>query len=108
VSFPFEDYPLLVACWYQDGCPACEEFLPRLRAVADRYKACVPTAILDANQFSDDADGLWVRTTPTLMILRHGRRSPYVLGSVSDPEIEQYYQTVLRGMAMGGQACELP
>lgn len=106
--FPFHHYPLLIACWYQEGCPACEEFIPRLRAIGEHYKACVPTAILDASQFSDDADSLWVRSTPTTMILRSGRRSPFVLASaVGDASIHAYYQTALRGLAMGGQACEL-
>jgi thiol-disulfide isomerase/thioredoxin len=106
-SFPFSDYPLLVACWYQDGCPACEEYLPRLRGVAERYKACVPTAILDANEYTEDADGVFVRATPTTMILRYGRRSPYTIGAVTDLEIDQFYQVVMRSLAIGGQACEL-
>ena len=105
--FGFESYPLLITCWYQEGCPACDEFVPRLRAVAERYKRCIPTAILDANEFSDEADQLWVRATPTTMILRHGQRSPYLLSASPDEKIEEYYQTVLRGLAMGGQACEL-
>jgi len=106
-SFPFHEYPLLVTCWYQVGCPACEEFVPRLRGVAERFKACVPTAILDANEYSDDADSLWVRATPTTMILRHGRRSPFTIGSVPDDQIEAYYQLVYRNLALSGQSCEL-
>jgi thioredoxin-like negative regulator of GroEL len=106
-SFPFGEYPLLIASWYQEGCPACEEFTPRLRAVADRYRACVPTTILSANEYSDDADSLWVRSTPTTMILRHGRKSPYQIGAVTDAEIEAFYAVVLRGLSLSGQACEI-
>jgi thioredoxin-like negative regulator of GroEL len=108
MSFPFHQYPLLVVAWHQEGCPACSDYLPRFRQVAEHYKSCVQSAILDANQFSDQADRLWVRGTPITMILRGGRRSPYVLdGAVETPRIEALYQTVLRGMTIGGAACEI-
>ena len=106
-QFPYSDYPVIVISWYQEGCPACEEFVPRIRAVAERFKACIPTAILDANEYSADADHLWVRATPTTMTIRSGRRSPYTIGSVPDDQIEAYYQFVLRSLALAGHVCEL-
>jgi thioredoxin-like negative regulator of GroEL len=106
-SFDFSEYPLVIVSWYQEGCPACEEFVPRLRAIAERYKACISTAILNANQYTEDADALFVRATPTTMILRYGRKSPYQIGAVEDAEIEALYATVLRGLALGGEACEI-
>ncbi len=100
-------FPVIVVAWHQEGCPACEAFLPTFRAVAAKYAACVPSAVLDANEYTDLADGYWVRATPTVHILRYGRRSPYVLGMTDAESLERMYETVLRGMALHGNACEI-
>lgn len=101
--------PAVVVAWHQQGCPACDEYLPTFRAVAQKYAACVPSAIIDANEFSREADGYWVRGTPMTMLLRGGRRSPYVLdGAATAEQLDALYDTVMRGYVLQGVTCELP
>jgi thiol-disulfide isomerase/thioredoxin len=104
----FGSYPVVIVAWSQKDCPHCEEYIPTFRKVAQKYASCVPSAHIDANEYSDLADGYWVRGTPMTMILRYGRRSPYVLdGVATEEQVEAMYQTVMRGFAMHGQECEI-
>lgn len=96
---PFAQYPLIVVCWKQEGCPACESFVPKFRRIAQRYSRCVPSAILDCHEHNSLSDGYGVRHTPTAMVIRYGR--PSIRRMVSDApteQIEQFYAYAVRGM----------
>lgn len=101
MSNPFAQYPAIVVCWKQEGCPACEAFSPVFRAIAKRYESCLPSALLDA---SDGAVAAWsdayrVRHTPTVMVIRHGRPSIRRLeGAVSPEQLELFYAYAARGL----------
>lgn len=101
-------YPTIICCFVQEGCGACTQYLPRFEKVANEFKACVPSVIVRADQHPELADAYWVRSTPTTLILHHGRRSPYLIDhAVSEKELRALYGTVLRGYALRGEACEL-
>ena len=60
-----------VAVFYQDGCPACHEYLPRFRRVAVKYRPFV--AIKGANMAKPEshaaADQYKIKAAPTTLIL---------------------------------------
>ena len=93
------DYPLLVVCWTQEGCPACDEYLPILRRVAAQYQSCIPTVILRAEDYPGGADMYRIQTTPTLMIMRYGRRTPVaLLGASDEASTDALYRVASRGL----------
>ena len=54
----------------QAGCPACEEYLPRFRARAQRYAGAFPIHVFEADKFPQEADRLQITDTPTTLVLR--------------------------------------
>jgi thiol-disulfide isomerase/thioredoxin len=97
------DYPLIVMVWGMDGCPACEEYIPRFRRVASKYAQCVPAVVLDANRYEDAANHFRIRATPTTITSRYGRRGIYAIeGDAPDEDIEKLFTAV-----MWGRDCKL-
>lgn len=86
------EYPVIIVVWGQEGCPACDEFIPRFRRVAKKWARCVPAVVVDAGAYTDAADSFRVQSTPTTMILRHGRKSLFLLdGATDDASIERLF-----------------
>jgi thiol-disulfide isomerase/thioredoxin len=84
---------VLVAVFVQEGCGACEEFLPRFRALADRYqRAGMPIVVYDAAAQDPELvawmDGYGVSATPTVLVLRRGPGWARYEGALPDKEIE--------------------
>jgi thiol-disulfide isomerase/thioredoxin len=93
------DYPLILIVWGQDGCPACEEYTPRFRGIASKYASCIPAVVIDAERFEGAANHYRIRSTPTTMISRYGRRSLYSIeGTAPDEQIERLFQFAMQGM----------
>jgi|688.fasta_scaffold1296361_2 thioredoxin-like negative regulator of GroEL len=91
------EFPMVVTVWHQPGCGHCEEFLPRVQATAARFAHCgVPTVLLDATQNVRLADGLNITATPTLMVLRRGKRVQRFDRGLEEGELESVYQTLAR------------
>ena len=91
------DFPMVVTVWHQPGCGHCEEFLPRVQATAARFAHCgVPTVLLDATENVRLADGLNITATPTLMVLRRGKRVQRFDRGLEEAELESVYQTLAR------------
>lgn len=89
------DFPLVVSVWHQPGCGHCEEFLPRLHPIAQRYAACgVPTLSVDATQNTRLADGLSIDATPTVIIMRRGKTVKRFPRALEDRELEELYQSL--------------
>lgn len=86
-------HPLCVAVFHRPDCPACTEFLPRARAVAQRWP-CVPTALLSTETNGPMSDALMVYATPTTFVLRHGRIEHRIEGAASEAEVEALYRRV--------------
>ena len=83
--------PLVIAIFHRASCGACDEFLPRARAVAARWP-CVPTALVNSQLNDGLAAGLQVYYTPTTFVLRHGRIARRLEGSADDETIEALYR----------------
>lgn len=95
----FIDYPAIVVVWTQDGCPACEEFLPRWRPVAQQYQGCLPSVAVNCTEYKMAADYYRISDTPTVMVLRYGRASWRKLhGAVTPDEIAAFYQYAAMGL----------
>jgi thiol-disulfide isomerase/thioredoxin len=91
--------PVVVLVVHQEGCPACEEYLPRFQRIAERYARCIPHLVVDANVYPDAADALKVESTPTTLVLRHGRMtSRNLTGAAEDADIEKLFVAASRGM----------
>lgn len=90
------ELPAVVAIVHKHGCPACEEFLPRARAIAERWRGCVPTAFFDAERNDGWANNMQVQYTPTVFALRHGTPVRRLEGSVSDDDVEKAYLDAAR------------
>lgn len=89
------DYPLVAVVVHQEGCGHCEEYLPRVRALA--ASACLPIVLVDGGQNRSVAAALQVEMTPTTIVLRSGHPVARGEGAISD---EQF-------TAMIGQACAI-
>lgn len=97
------DRPVVVVTWAMHGCPACDEYLPTFRKIAEKYQRCVPSVIVDANRYPAAADHYRVKATPTTMIMRYGRRGIMKIeGAADEAEIERLF-----GYAFYGMDCKI-
>lgn len=93
------DAPVAVVVFGQLGCPACDVYIPRFRAVATRYGRCVPSWVLDSARYTEAADSLGVRETPTTYVLRYGRpASRPLVGDAPEASIEDIFRRAMRGL----------
>jgi thiol-disulfide isomerase/thioredoxin len=91
--------PVAVIVWTQEGCPACEDYIPRFLQIAKRYERCLPILIVDVNRFPEAADAFGVMNTPTTFVSRYGQRSfRFLDGDVPEYAIESLFQAALRGL----------
>jgi thioredoxin-like negative regulator of GroEL len=100
MSVTIFDIPVAVLVWTQEGCPACEQYLPKLRKIAEKYSQCVPTIIADVNQFPNAADAFRVSATPYTVISRYGRPpafAGFADGDVDEGRIESIYASAVTG-----------
>lgn len=98
-----QEMPVAVVVWTMQGCPACDQFKPRILQAAQKYASCLPTIIADVDRFPGAADHFRVNATPTTMILRYGKRTfRHLQGNAPDAEIESLFQA-----AMWGLDCQL-
>lgn len=65
-------YPALILVFGMEGCPACEAYLPKFRAVAGRHPR-VPAYAAESNEQSAAADRFGVRVTPSTFLTSYGR-----------------------------------
>jgi len=72
--------------FHMQGCPACHEYLPRLRAAARRHPT-VPVHVMEAGQNSQLADAFKVSAVPATFVVK-GTRSIRREGALPDHEIE--------------------
>lgn len=98
------EMPVAVLLWTQEGCPACEEYLPKFRTVALEYAKCLPVIIVDVNAFPRAADVFRVQSTPTTMITRFGKRgfAGFIDGDGSEDRIRTLF-----GAAASGLDCQI-
>lgn len=93
------DAPVVVIVVHQQGCGACEEYLPRFQNIAAKYARCIPHLVVDANDYPEAADALKIASTPTTLVLRHGRMtSRNLTGAAEDADIEKLFVAASRGM----------
>lgn len=91
--------PVAVICWTQEGCPACEDYLPKFLKVAERYSRCLPIIVADVNQYGHAANEFRVESTPTTVISRYGRRSfRFIDGDAPEHVIENLFYSATMGM----------
>lgn len=86
-----------VALFVMQGCPACEEFYPRVQGVwAGKYRwAGVRVGIVDVNENPELADAEGIQATPTLVVVGTKHR---LEGAVDDAEVVQLFERALQGV----------
>jgi thiol-disulfide isomerase/thioredoxin len=91
-----QDARAVVIVVSQDGCGACEDYLPRFTKLAAPYAATLPMIHLDAADMRPEAqawmDQVKVESTPSTYVLRHNSIGGGVWrleGSQDDATIEQ-------------------
>lgn len=97
------EYPVIVVVWGMPDCPACKEYTPRFKAIAERYEGCVPAAMFD----TESVDGYWIDHfrvvhIPCTMVLRHGQVTARRDRPIEDRTIQHLFD-----LAMIGQECSL-
>lgn len=94
------DMPVAVIVWTQDGCPACEEYLPKFRNVALQYAKCMPVIVADVNAFPRAADVFRVSATPYTIITRYGQRgfAGFIDGDGSEERIRTLFAAAASGL----------
>lgn len=101
MNVPIWEIPVAVVVWTQDGCPACQEYLPKLIEVAKRYGNCLPTIVTDVNQYPGAADRFGVISTPYTVISRYGIRPSFggfIDGDGDISRIEAIYSSAMTGL----------
>ena len=85
---------VVVVVFTMKGCPACQEYLPRFRRIAQRWASCIPVVYLDAAKDAqqDRADKFTIKYTPTTLILKRPNGFLKWESSLSDEEIEAIFQ----------------
>lgn len=81
----------VVVVFSQEGCPACEEYLPRFQRIA--ATKAVPSRIVDVGLPDAEAisDNFGVEATPTTMVLKRPVGAIKAEGALSDADIEQLF-----------------
>ena len=97
--------PVVVVVFHMDGCPACEAFLPKFRAIAPQYGPLsengpmavtgrgVPSGIYDANKFDPLAERFDIRATPTTLVLRRPYGQLREEGDLDERTIHRMFQS---------------
>ena len=93
----------VVVVFAMKGCGACEEFLPRFRRIAAKYRRCVPVMHFDAAAPGHQAvaDHYGVTHTPTVVLVRRPQGKLQWNGGLDDHEIENIFAIAARGQACG-------
>lgn len=87
------DFPVVIVVFTQPGCEGCKDFGPKFEQVSKRWKDCIPSAMVVADEHPQAADVYRIRATPTTVILYQGRKSAYFLeGDADVGAIEQLFQ----------------
>lgn len=91
------DANVVVVVFHMEGCPACEEYVPRFNAQAAQLAGGkVPVYVLDANKEAAAADYYQVRAVPVTMVLRRPVGAIRMEGALSDGEIAHLFDIARR------------
>lgn len=104
-----ETSSIVVAVFTMKGCPACEDYLPRLRRIATAprpelqglsYAHYLPIPYYDVAdaKYEGLCNRFGVLYTPTTLILRKPTGIKRFDAALTDPEIEQMFGVALRGL----------
>ena len=74
-------------------CPACHEYVPRFRQVAQQFSGKVPSVIFDVEspQGHPLADQFDIQATPTTMVLRRPLGAIKAEGALNNIDIQQLF-----------------
>lgn len=72
------------------GCPACEEFLPRLKRAANRSGLRLNVYDVDKSYGKYLADTYKVKATPTMLGLTERGTLKRKVGGLSDPDLDDF------------------
>lgn len=92
------EHPLSVLVFHAAGCGHCDEYLPRIKAIAPEQ--CIPTFLLDIRMNGALADALGVQYTPTTVAVRTvgGKVVPVtgatLDGAVPDEQVRAFYAQI--------------
>lgn len=94
------DMPVAIIVWTQEGCPACDEYMPKFQRIAQQYSQCLPVIIADVEKFPRAADLLRVQSTPSTMVVRYGRRgfAGFIDGDGSEERIRAMFLAAISGL----------
>jgi thioredoxin-like negative regulator of GroEL len=81
-----ENARVVVVLFTMNGCPACHEFRPRFRKLAEPYGRYMPIVMADVDdpRFEGLAERLQVRELPVTFALRRPHGMIRVVGNVPD------------------------
>lgn len=87
------DYPIVVVVFGMEGCPACGEYIPRFRQVAQAWGPRVPSFVVEAYAQAEAADFYKISDLPTTLVLRYGAVVGYPhVGAVDTAEIDDIFR----------------
>ena len=108
--------PVVVVVFHMEGCPACEAFLPKFRAIAPQYGPLsedgpmavtgrgVPSAIYDANKFDPLAEHFNIRATPTMLVLRRPAGQLRQEGDLDERAIHGMFRSAVHQLQLAAAA----
>lgn len=92
-----------VVVFYQDGCPACHEYVPRFKRIAVKYRSHLNIQVANLNRavkrVQDAAVAYKITSSPTTLVLdANDKVIKRKVGAISDAQIEK----LLADAAAGG------
>lgn len=91
------DHPVCVVLFTLRGCPACAAAKPIFAREQARYAACLPSFNLDASLNEELANIFGVKSAPTIMVVRKGKRVSRLVAAVSEKVIVAAFAKAARG-----------
>ena len=92
------DHPVAVLLFTLRGCPACAAAKPIFDKVRAHYASCLPGFQLDASLNQALTDLYGVKTAPSILVVRRGKRVSRVMNATSQKGIEQAFIRAAKGL----------
>lgn len=94
--------PNQVVVFYQHGCPACSDYLPRFRKIAPKYQAFLNIQMANLNRsvkkIQDAAVTYKITGAPTTLVLdANDKVLKRAVGSISNDKIVQLFEFATAG-----------
>lgn len=87
------ELPIAIVVFGMEGCPACSNFLPKFRKIAQQHNN-IPAFAVDSSkpENAGAADHYGITVTPTVVLMRYGKLVKKFEGEGSKADVEKLFR----------------